>query len=150
MFGKCIDLLVFVSVSTFRKKSKCNSIRFKLIAFCFIEVEIYFARHHVLFNITVNFFAEWWLWWLLLPGCLASWTKYIEEYDAIRVARCDVRCGGNYPDEVSTPTCKYILHIKITANLLLLILIFPLLILFNTLNISRIQLILHVSVCNGE
>ncbi|XP_071857265.1 anosmin-1 Kallmann syndrome 1 isoform X1 [Bombus fervidus] len=42
---------------------------------------------------------QWWLWWLLLPGCLASWTKYIEEYDTIRVARCDVRCGGNYPDE---------------------------------------------------
>ncbi|CAD1469793.1 unnamed protein product [Heterotrigona itama] len=44
-------------------------------------------------------FKQWWLWWLLLPGCLASWTKYIEEYDSIRVARCDVRCGGNYPDD---------------------------------------------------
>ncbi|CAK9797747.1 ANOS1 [Anthophora plagiata] len=42
---------------------------------------------------------QWWLWWLLLPRCLASWTKYIEEYDSIRVARCDVRCGGNYPDQ---------------------------------------------------
>ncbi|OAD55834.1 Anosmin-1 [Eufriesea mexicana] len=44
-------------------------------------------------------FKQWWLWWLLLPGCLASWTRYIEEYDSIRVARCDVYCGGNYPDE---------------------------------------------------
>ncbi|XP_076672975.1 anosmin-1 Kallmann syndrome 1 [Andrena cerasifolii] len=42
---------------------------------------------------------KWWPWWLLLPGCLASWTKYIEEYDSIRVARCDARCGENYPDK---------------------------------------------------
>ncbi|XP_034184999.2 anosmin-1 Kallmann syndrome 1 [Osmia lignaria lignaria] len=42
---------------------------------------------------------KWWLWWLLLPGCLASWTKYIEEYDSIRVARCDAYCGSNYPEK---------------------------------------------------
>ncbi|KYM99045.1 Anosmin-1 [Cyphomyrmex costatus] len=42
---------------------------------------------------------KWWPWWLLLPGCLASWTRYVEEYDSIRVARCDARCGENYPDE---------------------------------------------------
>lgn len=55
----------------------------------------------MLFNIVANFFAEWWLWWLLVPGCFASWTKYIEEYDSINIARCDVHCGGNYPDKVS-------------------------------------------------
>nr|XP_012234083.1 PREDICTED: anosmin-1 [Linepithema humile] len=42
---------------------------------------------------------KWWPWWLLLPGCLASWTRYVEEYDSIRVARCDARCGENHPDE---------------------------------------------------
>ncbi|XP_006619066.1 anosmin-1 [Apis dorsata] len=42
---------------------------------------------------------QWWLWWLLVPGCFASWTKYIEEYDSINIARCDVHCGGNYPDK---------------------------------------------------
>ncbi|XP_012145293.2 anosmin-1 Kallmann syndrome 1 isoform X1 [Megachile rotundata] len=42
---------------------------------------------------------KWWLWWLLLPGCLASWTKYIEEYDSIRVARCDAYCGSNYSEK---------------------------------------------------
>lgn len=149
MFGKCIDLLVFVSVSTFRKE--VNVIRFVLSSSRFVSSKLKFiSLATMLFNISVNFFAEWWLWWLLLPGCFASWTKYIEEYDTIRVARCDVRCGGNYPDEVSTAMCKYFLHIKVTANLLLLILIFPLLILFNTLNISRTQLILRVSVCNGK
>ncbi|XP_015434710.1 PREDICTED: anosmin-1 [Dufourea novaeangliae] len=49
--------------------------------------------------IPLNSCVEWWPWWLLLPGCLASWTNYIEEYDAIRVARCDARCGRNYTDE---------------------------------------------------
>ncbi|XP_018367950.1 PREDICTED: anosmin-1 [Trachymyrmex cornetzi] len=42
---------------------------------------------------------KWWPWWLLLPGCLASWTRYVEEYDSIRVARCDARCGENHSDE---------------------------------------------------
>ncbi|XP_025162914.1 anosmin-1 [Harpegnathos saltator] len=42
---------------------------------------------------------KWWPWWLLLPGCLASWTRYVEEYDSIRVARCDARCGESHPDE---------------------------------------------------
>ncbi|XP_012287194.1 anosmin-1 [Orussus abietinus] len=42
---------------------------------------------------------KWWPWWLLLPGCLASWTRYVEEYDSMRVARCDARCGENHPDE---------------------------------------------------
>ncbi|XP_020279779.1 anosmin-1 isoform X2 [Pseudomyrmex gracilis] len=42
---------------------------------------------------------KWWPWWLLLPGCLASWTRYVEEYDSIRVARCDARCGENHPNE---------------------------------------------------
>ncbi|EZA61765.1 Anosmin-1 [Ooceraea biroi] len=42
---------------------------------------------------------KWWAWWLLIPGCLASWTRYVEEYDSIRVARCDARCGEDYPDE---------------------------------------------------
>ncbi|KAK2586531.1 hypothetical protein KPH14_011423 [Odynerus spinipes] len=42
---------------------------------------------------------KWWPWWLLLPGCFASWTKYVEEYDSIRVARCDARCGNDHPDE---------------------------------------------------
>ncbi|XP_011881998.1 PREDICTED: anosmin-1 isoform X1 [Vollenhovia emeryi] len=42
---------------------------------------------------------KWWPWWLLLPGCLASWTRYVEEYDSIRVARCDARCGEDHPDE---------------------------------------------------
>ncbi|XP_076647562.1 anosmin-1 Kallmann syndrome 1 isoform X1 [Halictus rubicundus] len=49
--------------------------------------------------ISLNSCVEWWPWWLLLPGCLASWTRYIEEYDAIRVTRCDARCGRNYTDE---------------------------------------------------
>ncbi|KAF7397572.1 hypothetical protein HZH68_008794 [Vespula germanica] len=48
---------------------------------------------------TTTTLKKWWPWWLLLPGCFASWTKYVEEYDSIRVARCDARCGDNHPDE---------------------------------------------------
>ncbi|CAG5075657.1 Similar to ANOS1: Anosmin-1 (Homo sapiens), partial [Cotesia congregata] len=35
-------------------------------------------------------------WWLLLPTCLAFWTKYTVEYDAMRVGRCYSKCD-RYP-----------------------------------------------------
>ncbi|KAG8034012.1 hypothetical protein G9C98_008493 [Cotesia typhae] len=35
-------------------------------------------------------------WWLILPTCLAFWTKYTVEYDAMRVARCYSKCD-RYP-----------------------------------------------------
>ncbi|XP_033213926.1 anosmin-1 [Belonocnema kinseyi] len=40
----------------------------------------------------------WWPWWLLLPGCLASWTKFIKQYDSMRIGRCMTICGENYWD----------------------------------------------------
>lgn len=46
------------------------------------------------------FFIGWWPCWLLLSGCLASWTKYIEDYDSIAVARCDAKCGEDYSAKV--------------------------------------------------
>lgn len=81
------------------KANACNLIHVSSLHF--VSLEFQFISVTMLFNIVANFFAEWWLWWLLVPGCFASWTKYIEEYDSINIARCDVHCGGNYPDKVS-------------------------------------------------
>ncbi|XP_063994656.1 anosmin-1 isoform X2 [Diachasmimorpha longicaudata] len=48
---------------------------------------------------------KWWVWWIIIPSCLASWMKYIEEYDPINVARCDAKCDGYSPIDECMKNC---------------------------------------------
>ncbi|XP_034937781.1 anosmin-1 [Chelonus insularis] len=46
------------------------------------------------------------LWpWLLICNCFGSLIKYIEEYDPIRVVRCDAKCDGYSPIEECIDLC---------------------------------------------
>ncbi|XP_043289076.1 anosmin-1 [Venturia canescens] len=47
----------------------------------------------------------WWSWWFLVPVCLSSWTKYVEEYDSMGVARCDAKCSDSTRTEQCMDSC---------------------------------------------